>query len=123
VLERTKKYCEQRIVFGKPIINFQNTRFRLVEMYTMVEVLQVFIDRLTVEHMNGTDVVTETSMAKWLTTEELKKTVDQCLQFYGGYGYMEEYPIAKAYRDVRAMTIYAGTTEVMKEIIGRRLGI
>jgi len=123
VLAETKKYCEERVAFGKPIIKFQNTRFRLVEMYTMAEVLQAFMDRLILEHMKGTDVVTEVSMAKWLSTEELKKTVDQCLQFFGGYGYMMEYPIAKAYQDVRVQTIYAGTTEIMKEIIGRRLGL
>jgi acyl-CoA dehydrogenase len=123
VLEWTKKYCEERTAFGRPIIKFQNTRFKLVEMYTMAEVLQAFLDRLIKEHMKGTDVVTETSMAKWLCTEELKKTVDQCLQFFGGYGYMMEYPIAKAFQDVRVTTIYAGTTEIMKEIIGRRLGM
>jgi len=123
VLGWTKKYCEERVAFGKPIIKFQNTRFRLVEMYTMAEVCQTFLDRLILEHMKGTDVVTEVSMAKWLSTEELKKTVDQCLQFFGGYGYMTEYPIAKAYQDVRVQTIFAGTTEIMKEIIARRIGL
>ncbi|MEW6444198.1 MAG: acyl-CoA dehydrogenase family protein [bacterium] len=123
VLGWTKKYCEERVAFGKPIIKFQNTRFKLVEMYTMAEVMQTFLDRLIVEHMKGSDVVTEVSMAKWMATEELKKTVDQCLQFFGGYGYMVEYPIAKAYTDVRVHTIFAGTTEIMKEIIGRRLGM
>jgi acyl-CoA dehydrogenase len=92
-------------------------------MYTMAEVLQAFIDRVIKEHINGADVATETSMAKWLCSEQLKKTVDECLQFFGGYGYMEEYPIARAYVDVRAMTIFAGTTEIMKEIISRRLGM
>ncbi len=101
----------------------ENTRFKLVERYTIAEVLQTFLDRLIKEHMKGTDVVTEVSMAKWMCTEELKKTVDECLQFYGGYGYMMEYPIAKAFQDVRVSTIYAGTTEIMKEIIGRRLGM
>jgi acyl-CoA dehydrogenase len=123
VLEWTKTYCEERTAFGKPIIKFQNTRFKLVEMYTMAEVLQAFIDRVIKEHINGADVATETSMAKWLCSEQLKKTVDECLQFFGGYGYMEEYPIARAYVDVRAMTIFAGTTEIMKEIISRRLGM
>jgi acyl-CoA dehydrogenase len=119
----TKKYCEERIVFGKPLIKFQNTRFRLVEMFTMAEVLQTFLDRLILEHMKGSDVVMETSMAKWLCTEESKKAIDQCLQFFGGYGYIEEYPIARAYRDARVYTIFAGTTEIMKEIIGQRLGL
>ncbi len=123
VLDWTKKYCEERSAFGKPLIKFQNTRFQLVEMYTVAEMFQTFIDRLVVDHMKGKDVVMETSMAKWYGTEELKKTVDQCLQFFGGYGYIEEYLIAKAYRDVRVLTIFAGTTEIMKEIIGQRLGM
>jgi acyl-CoA dehydrogenase len=123
VLDWTKRYCEERFVFGKPLIKFQNTRFQLVEMYTVAEMFQTFIDRLVVEHMKGKDVVVETSMAKWFGTEELKKTVDKCLQFFGGYGYIEEYPIAKAYRDIRVLTIFAGTTEIMKEIIGQRLGM
>jgi acyl-CoA dehydrogenase len=123
VLDWTKKFCEERVVFGKPVIKFQNTRFKLVERYTMAEVLQTFMDRLLKEHMAGNDVVTETSMAKYLVTEEAKKTADECLQFFGGYGYMMEYPIARAFADLRVMTIYAGTTEIMKEIIGRSLGM
>ncbi len=123
VLEWTKKYCQERVCFGRPIIKFQNTRFKLVELYTIAEVCQAFLDRLIVEHMKGTDVVTETSMAKYFVTEELKKLVDACLQFFGGYGYMDEYPISRAFRDIRVSTIYAGTTEIMKEIIGRRLGL
>jgi acyl-CoA dehydrogenase len=91
-------------------------------MYTMAEVCQAFLDRLLAEHMKGTDVVTETSMAKYFCTEECKKIVDQCLQFFGGYGYMDEYPISRVFRDTRVTTIFGGATEIMKEIIGRRLG-
>ena len=80
-----------------------------------------FLDRLIQEHMAGKNVDVETAMAKWWTTENLKKVVDECLQFFGGYGYMEEYPIARAYRDVRVQTIFAGTTEIMKEIISRSM--
>ncbi|MGW8321269.1 MAG: acyl-CoA dehydrogenase family protein [Thermodesulfobacteriota bacterium] len=123
VLDWTKQYCQERSAFGKPIIKFQNTRFKLVEMYTMAEICQTFCDRLVQEHVKGTDVVTETSMAKYFFTEECKKIVDQCLQFFGGYGYMDEYPISRAFRDIRVTTIYAGTTEIMKEIIGRNLGM
>jgi len=123
VLDWTKQYCRERVAFGKPIIKFQNTRFKLVEMYTMAEICQAFLDRLLVEHMKGTDVVTETSMAKYFFTEECKKIVDQCLQFFGGYGYMDEYPISRAFRDIRVTTIFAGSTEIMKEIIGRNLGM
>jgi acyl-CoA dehydrogenase len=122
VLDWTKQYCQERSAFGKPIIKFQNTRFKLVEMYTMAEVCQAFCDRLIAEHVKGTDVVTETSMAKYFFTEESKKIADECLQFFGGYGYMDEYPISRAFRDIRVTTVYGGTTEIMKEIIGRNLG-
>jgi len=123
VLDMTKKFCEERVAFGKPILKFQNTRFKLVELYSMAEALQAFLDRLTKEHVAGGNVVTETCMAKFLVTEQAKKTVDECLQFFGGYGYMMEYPIARAFQDIRVTTIYAGTTEIMKEIIGRSLGM
>ena len=91
VLHMTKQYCQERIAFRNPIIKFQNTRFKLVEMYTTAEICQTFCDRLLKEHLKGTDVVTETSMAKYFFNEECKKIVDQCLQFFGGYGYMDEY--------------------------------
>jgi acyl-CoA dehydrogenase len=120
-LEMTKQYILERKAFGRPIAAFQNTRFKMAEMYTMAEVTQAFVDRLIVEHMAHHNVDVETSMAKWWTTENLKKIVDECLQFFGGYGYMEEYPIARAYRDVRVQTIFAGTTEIQKEIISRTL--
>jgi acyl-CoA dehydrogenase len=122
-LERTIKYCQERQAFGQPLSRFQNTRFKLVEMATALEVSQAFVDRLIAEHMAGKDVVTETCMAKYWTSEMLKQTVDQCLQFHGGYGYMMEYPIAKDYIDARCQTIVAGTTEVMKEVIGKRMNL
>lgn len=120
-LALTKEYILERKAFGRPIAAFQNTRFKMAEMYTMAEVTQAFVDRLIVEHMTHQNVDVETSMAKWWTTENLKKIVDECLQFFGGYGYMEEYPIARAYRDARVQTIFAGTTEIQKEIISRNL--
>jgi alkylation response protein AidB-like acyl-CoA dehydrogenase len=122
-LERTIKYCQDRMAFGRPIAQFQNTRFKLVELATRIEVSQAFVDRLIADHAAGKDVVTETCMAKYWTSEMLKETVDQCLQFHGGYGYMMEYPIAKDYIDARCQTIVAGTTEIMKDVVGRRLGI
>lgn len=118
-LELTKEYIDERKAFGRPLSKFQNTRFKMAEMFTVAELSQVFVDRLIQEHMAGSNVDVETAMAKYWTTESLKKTVDECLQFFGGYGYMEEYPIARAYRDVRVQTIFAGTTEIMKEIISR----
>lgn len=122
-LEGTIEYCQTRTAFGKPISKFQNTRFKLVEMATDIEISRVFVDRLIKEHIAGKNVVKETCMAKWWVTEMCKKTVDQCLQLFGGYGYMLEYPIAQAYLDVRVQTIFAGTTEIMKEIVGKQMGL
>ena len=123
VLEMTKKYLNERVAFGRTLSKFQHIRFKMAEMYTEAELAQTFIDRLIEEHLQKHDVVTETCMAKYWTTETLKHIVDDCLQFYGGYGYMEEYPIARMYRDCRVNTIYAGTTEIMKELISRRIPI
>jgi acyl-CoA dehydrogenase len=95
----------------------------MAEMYTLAAAVQVFVDRLVQEHMAKEDVITETCMAKWWSTETLKRVVDDCLQFFGGYGYMEEYPIARWYRDARVNTIFAGTTEIMKDLISRRIPI
>lgn len=122
-LEMTLQYCHEREAFGRQIAKFQNTRFKLVEMLTQIEITQAFVDRLVQEHAAGKDVTTETCMAKFWCTEMLKQVVDQCLQFFGGYGYMLEYPIAKAFIDSRVQTIFAGTTEIMKEVIARRTGI
>jgi acyl-CoA dehydrogenase len=122
-LDLTIQYCHEREAFGRQIAKFQNTRFKLVEALTKIEVSQTFVDRLILEHAAGKDVTTETCMAKYWCTEMLNDVVDECLQFYGGYGYMMEYPIAKAYIDARVQTIFAGTTEIMKEVIARRTGI
>ncbi|HOO55657.1 MAG TPA: acyl-CoA dehydrogenase family protein [bacterium] len=123
MLSDVVKYTKERTAFGRPISKFQNTRFKLAEMATEIELGRVFLDRLIEEHAAGADVVTETSMAKWWVCEMAKRTADQALQFYGGYGYMMEYPICKDYMDIRVQTIFAGTTEIMKEIIGRRMGL
>lgn len=122
-LQETIRYCQERTAFGRPIAKFQNTRFKLAEMATEIEISRAFLDRLIEEHIKGSNIVKETCMAKWWITEMLKRVVDQCLQFFGGYGYMLEYPIAQAYLDVRVQTIFAGTTEIMKEIIGRQMGL
>ena len=122
VLEMTTKYCLERTAFGRPIGKFQNSRFVLAEMRTEIEVGQSFIDRCVVAHNDGELDAIEAAMAKLWTTEMQKRVVDQCLQLHGGYGYMLEYPIARAYLDARAQTIHGGTSEIMKEIIGRSLG-
>ena len=117
----TLDYVKERQAFGSPIASFQNTRFALAEMRTEVDIAQVFVDRC-VEALNAGELtVEEAAEAKWWCTELQKRTVDRCVQLHGGYGYMLEYPIARAYIDARVTTIYGGTTEIMKEIIGRKL--
>lgn len=123
VYEITADYAKTREAFGKPLSKFQALRFKLVEMATEATVSRAFVDRLIEAHMAGKDVVMETCMAKYWTSEMLKKAVDDGVQIHGGYGYMMEYPIAKAYVDARVQTIFAGTTEIMKEVIGKRLGL
>lgn len=121
-LEMTIRYCQERTAFGRPIGKFQNSRFKLAEMKTETQIARVFVDRCIMELNAGQLTAEEAAMAKWWTTELQQRVVDQCLQLHGGYGYMLEYPIAKFYLDSRVQTIYAGTTEIMKEIIGRSLG-
>ena len=122
-LADTIAYTKERRAFGQSIAQFQNTQFRLAELATEVEVGQAFVDRLLVSHVRGDDIVTEVSMAKWWTTELQKRLTSQCLQLFGGYGFMMEYPIATDYADAAVQSIYAGTNEIMKVIIARRLGL
>ncbi len=117
----TLDYTRERKAFGQPVAQFQNSKFKLAEVATEVEVTQSFVDRCITELNNGSLGPEEAAMAKWWCTELQKRTVDTCLQLHGGYGYMREYPIARAYADARITTIYGGTTEIMKEIIGRKL--
>ena len=120
-LRWTLEYTHERTAFGQPIAAFQNSRFVLAEMATEIEIAEVFLDRC-VEALCAVELtVEEAAMAKWWCTELQKRVVDHCVQLHGGYGFMLEYPIARAYCDVRIQTIYGGTTEIMKEIIGRSL--
>jgi alkylation response protein AidB-like acyl-CoA dehydrogenase len=122
-LEITLEYCKERTAFGQPIGSFQNSRFKLAEMKTEIEIARVFVDRC-IEELNDGSLTPETAaMAKWWTSDLQKRVVDQCVQLHGGYGYMLEYPIARAYLDARVQSIYAGTNEIMKEIIGRSMGV
>jgi alkylation response protein AidB-like acyl-CoA dehydrogenase len=123
VLDMTVDYCKERKAFGKPIGSFQNTRFVLAELETEVTVAEHFLDRAILQHNAGDFSVKDAAMAKWWTTELQTKVMDRCVQLHGGYGYMLEYPVAKAYLDSRVQTIYGGTTEIMKEIVGRSLGV
>jgi alkylation response protein AidB-like acyl-CoA dehydrogenase len=121
-LDWTIAYCRDRKAFGQPIGNFQNSRFVLAECETEVRIGQSFIDDCVLALNDHQLSAEEAAMAKWWCTELQKKVVDRCLQLHGGYGYMMEYPIARAYVDARVTTIYGGTTEIMKEIVGRSLG-
>ncbi|MET0187671.1 MAG: acyl-CoA dehydrogenase family protein [Pseudonocardia sediminis] len=120
-LRQTLDYTKDRKAFGRPVSNFQNTRFELAEMDTEVTIAQVFVDRCIREHVEGELSVPDAAKAKWWTSDLLKRVVDRCVQLHGGYGYMLEYPIAKAFVDSRVQAIYGGTNEIMKEIIGRSL--
>ncbi|MBK8934355.1 MAG: acyl-CoA dehydrogenase family protein [Chloroflexi bacterium] len=121
-LEWTVAYCQQRTAFGRPIGKFQNSRFKLAEMKTEIEIGRTFVDHCISLHNRGDLSVEQAAMAKWWTTDLQVRVIDQCLQLHGGYGYMMEYPIAKAYIDSRAQKIYGGSNEIMKEIIGRAMG-
>jgi acyl-CoA dehydrogenase len=116
-------YARTRTAFGQPIGSFQANRFTLAEMATEVDVAQAYVDSCIRRMVAGTLTAVDAAKAKWWVTELHKRVVDRCLQLYGGYGYMMEYPIAKDYQDVRVQTIFGGTTEIMKEIIGRDLGV
>ena len=123
VLDICLAYAKEREAFGKPIGKFQHNRFALAEMATEAHIARVFINDCVLR-LNAGEVDTAlASMAKWWTTELQKRVVDVGVQLHGGYGYMNEYPIAKAYTDSRIQTIYGGTTEIQKEIIGRMLGL
>ena len=122
-LSMTIAYAQERTAFGRPNGRFQHNRFLLAELKTELDVGRVFVDRLIEEHVAGQLTVEQAAEAKWWTTEMLRRVVDAGVQMHGGYGYMLEYPIAQAYLDARLQTIYGGTTEIMKEIIGRGLGL
>ena len=122
-LELTLAYVKDRKAFGQPIGSFQNTRFRLAEMVTEIDLAQTFTDRCIEALNDGELTVADAAKAKWWCTELQGRVVDACLQLHGGYGYMLEYPIARAYADARITRIYGGTTEIMKEVIGRSLGL
>jgi alkylation response protein AidB-like acyl-CoA dehydrogenase len=122
-LRWTVEYVRDRKAFGAPIGSFQNTRFELAEMRTEVDVGQAYVDRC-VEALNAGELTAEDAAgAKWWCTELQGRVVDRCLQLHGGYGYMLEYPIARAYADARVTRIYGGSNEIMKEIVGRSMNL
>ena len=123
IFDLTLTYCQERTAFGQPIGGFQHNRFVLAEMATELEMAEIYLDKALSEHQEHRFTAVDAAMAKWWTTELQKRVVDRCVQLHGGYGYMLEYPVAKAFLDARVQTIYGGTTEIMKEIIGRSLGV
>ena len=120
-LTHTLRYTKEREAFGKPVFEFQNTRFKLAETATIARVARVFIDDCVTKHIAGELDVPTASMAKWWTTQMQCDVADECLQLFGGYGYMAEYPISRMFTDSRVQKIYGGTNEIMKEIISRFL--
>ena len=122
-LEDTLDYVKERTAFGKPIGTFQNTQFKLAELATEVEIGQSFVDKLLAAHVAGEDLVSEVSMAKWWASDLQKKVSAECLQLFGGYGFMDEYPISRDYADAAVQSIYAGSNEIMKVIIAKRMGL
>ncbi len=123
IFTETVAYAKNRTAFGQPIGAFQHNRFVLAELDTELDIAQVYVDRCLEAVVAGELTAVEAAKAKWWTTELQKRVVDACVQLHGGYGYMLEYPVARAYLDARVQTIYGGTTEIMKEIIGRDLGL
>ena len=123
MFDLTLEYVKSRSAFGKTIGDFQNTKFKLAEMATDIEMGRVFLDQLIASHMAGEEVVTKVSMAKWKLTDMAKRISAECMQLFGGYGYMEEYKIARRFRDTPVASIYAGTNEIMKTIIAKNIGL
>jgi alkylation response protein AidB-like acyl-CoA dehydrogenase len=123
VLELTLEYVKGRQAFGRPIGSFQHNRFLLAELTTQTTVARTYVDECVRRHLRGELSISDAAMAKWWTTDLQNKVADACLQLHGGYGYMTEYPVSKAWLDGRVQAIYGGTNEIMKEIIGRGLGL
>jgi alkylation response protein AidB-like acyl-CoA dehydrogenase len=121
IFEITAQYCRDRHAFGKPLTDKQHIRFELAEMSTEIDVAQAYVDASVLAYNAGELTPIDAAKGKWYVSELQKRVMDRCLQLHGGYGYMTEYPVARAYLDTRVQTIYGGTTEIMKEIIGRDL--
>ena len=123
ILDFTIKYCKERNAFGRPISKFQHVQFEIVEMATETKLGRTFIDKLIIDHIEDKNIIVEVAMAKYWTTDMAFRVADRCLQLHGGYGYCEEYPIARAWRDIRVTRIFAGTNEIMKGIAAKFMGL
>jgi alkylation response protein AidB-like acyl-CoA dehydrogenase len=122
-LDWTLEYVKERTAFGKPVGSFQNSRFKLAEMKTEIDIATVYLDRCVMALNEGKLSVEDGAAVKYWTTDLCGKVIDECVQLHGGYGYMLEYPIARAWTDNRVTRIYGGTNEIMKEIVGRSMGL
>lgn len=120
-LRQTTAYCQERVAFGGPLTAQQHVRFELAEMTTVTEIAQVYVDHLVRQHDRRELSAEDAAKAKYWTTDMQMSVISRCLQLHGGYGYMEEYAVATAFLDARVQTIYGGTNEIMKEIIGRAI--
>ncbi|MEH0554028.1 acyl-CoA dehydrogenase family protein [Streptomyces sp. B21-101] len=123
ILLETLEYTKERQAFGQPIGAFQHNKFLLAEMFTQVEVAQAYIDKCVLAHIKGELTAIDAAKAKWWTSQTQSEVLDHCVQLYGGYGFMNEYRVARAWRDARVTKIWAGSNEIMKELIGRDLGL
>lgn len=123
VFEETLEYVKQRQAFGQAIGSFQHNKFKIAEMFTKLEVTQAFVDKCVDAHTRQELSAEEAAMAKWWSAEVQNDVLDNCVQLFGGYGYMNEYRVARAWKDARVNKIWAGSNEIMKELIGRKLGL
>lgn len=123
ILDETLEYVKERKAFGQPVGAFQANKHKLAELVTTVEVTQAFVDTAVLEQVNGTLSAVDAAKAKWFSAQVQNDVLDACVQFWGGYGYMNEYRVARAWQDARVSKIWAGSNEIMKELIGRDLGL
>jgi long-chain-acyl-CoA dehydrogenase len=123
ILLETIEYVRQRRAFGSPIGSFQHNKFLLAELATQIDVAQVYLDRCVLAHNAGELSGIDAAKAKWWSADTQNSVLDHCVQLYGGYGYMNEYRVGRAWRDARVTRIWAGSNEIMKELIGRDLGL
>ena len=123
ILEETIEYTKERKAFGQPVGTFQHNKFKMAELVTMVEVTEAYIDDCVLAHADAKLTAVDAAKAKWWAAEIQSKVLDECVQLHGGYGFMNEYRVARAWKDARVHKIWAGTNEIMKELIGRDLGL
>lgn len=123
ILKETVEYAKERHAFGQPVGSFQHNKFLLAELVTQIEVSQAYVDQAVMAHVEGRLTAVDAAKAKWWTAQVQNDVLDACVQLYGGYGYMNEYRVARAWRDARVTKIWAGSNEIMKELIGRDLGL